>query len=74
MATPDLAVKHTATSSGAPTQSKASDSPIGTISPLSPNSTAVSIDLGVQALFPAIRALFDYLRDHSDDAAKLNAT
>lgn len=45
-----------------------------TISFFSSNSTTASVNLDVQAPFPAIRALFDYLYAHPEDVQKLNAT
>ena len=45
-----------------------------TIRLLGPNSSVASVDLGIQAPFTAIRALFDYLYTHQHDAAALNAT
>lgn len=56
----------------APPSATAPASP--TIRLLGPNSTVASVDLGVKAPFASIRALFDYLYTHPNDAAALNAT
>lgn len=44
------------------------------ISFFSSNSTTFSVNLNVQAPFPAIKALFDHLHAHPEDVEDLNAT